>query len=91
MPPRLHRHARHDHTDDQPDDQTLAPLPVHYANEVELAMLLDLLGVNDLAGVEGAEERTVRLSDRSDLSCPAHGLVLKPDACRSCRFLAGEV
>jgi hypothetical protein len=56
MPPRLHRHARHDHTDDQPDDQTLAPLPVHYANEVELAMLLDLLGVNDLAGVEGAEE-----------------------------------
>jgi hypothetical protein len=49
-----------------------------------------LLGVNDLAGVKGAEERTVRLCDRSDIGCPAHDVLLKPDACRSCRFLAGE-
>jgi hypothetical protein len=67
-----------------------AAVPVRYANEVEVALLFDLLGVNDLAGVEGAEERTVKLSDRSDVVCPAHGVWLKPDACRSCRFLAGE-
>jgi hypothetical protein len=67
-----------------------ATVPVRIANEVELALLLDFYGVNDLAGVESAEERTVRLSERSTIACPAHGLVLKPDACRSCRFLAGE-
>jgi hypothetical protein len=67
-----------------------AAVPVRYADEAELIWLLDLCGVNELAGVEGAEERTVKLSDRSDLACPAHALVLKPDACRSCRFLAGE-
>lgn len=67
-----------------------AAVPVRYANEVELALLLDLLGVNDLAAIAGAEDRTVKLSDRSTITCPAHGVVLKPDACRSCRFLAGE-
>jgi hypothetical protein len=67
-----------------------AAVPVRYANEVELALLFDLLGVNDLAGIEGTEERTVKLSERSTIVCPAHGLVLKPDACRSCRSLAGE-
>jgi hypothetical protein len=56
-----------------------------------MALLLDSFGVNDLAGVAGAEERTVKLSERSDVVCPAHGFLLKPDACRSCRFLAGEV
>jgi hypothetical protein len=72
----------------QPQD---AAVPVRYANEVERALLLDAYGVNDLAGVDGAEERTVQLSERSVLGCPAHDVVLKPDACRSCRFLAGEV
>lgn len=67
-----------------------AAVPVWTANEVELALLFDLLGVNDMASVEGAEDRTVKLSDRSDVVCPAHGLWLKPDACRSCWFLAGE-
>jgi hypothetical protein len=67
-----------------------ATVPVRVANEVEMALLLDHFGVNDLAGIEGAEERTVRLSERSTIGCPAHGVVLKPDACRSCRFLAGE-
>jgi hypothetical protein len=64
-----------------------AVVPVRYANEVELLWLFDLLGVNELAGVVGAEDRTVKLSDRSELVCPTHGRWLKPDACRSCWFL----
>jgi hypothetical protein len=64
-----------------------AAVPVRYANEVELLWLFDLLGVNELAGVDGAEDRTVKVSDRSELVCPAHGVLLKPDACRSCWFL----
>jgi hypothetical protein len=94
MAPRLHRHVRHDQEEDHGLDQLAhgdgTPIPVICTNEVDLAMLLDLLGVNDLASVEGSEDRTVTLSDRSDICCPAHGLTLKPDACRSCRFLAGE-
>jgi hypothetical protein len=55
-------------------------------------MLLDLFGVNDLAAIEGTQDRTVILSDgpHSNVVCPAHDLTLRPDACRSCRFLAGE-
>jgi hypothetical protein len=90
MAPRLH-YARHDQPVDHDHDQAAPTIPVRYANEVEVALLLDFFGVNDLAGVEGAEERTVRLSERSTVVCPAHGKVLKPDACRSCRFLAGEM
>jgi hypothetical protein len=48
-------------------------------------------GVGDLVGVEGTEDRVVNISPRSDVSCPMHDLTLVPDACRSCRFLAGEV
>jgi hypothetical protein len=48
-------------------------------------------GVGDLVGVEGTEDRVVNISPRSDLSCPMHELTLVPDACHSCRFLAGEV
>jgi hypothetical protein len=47
-------------------------------------------GVGDMVGVEGAEDRVVRLSPRSDVVCPLHGFELLPDSCRSCRFLAGE-
>jgi hypothetical protein len=89
MAPRLHR-TRHDQEEDQDLDQLAPPIPVYHANEVELALLLTALGVNDLAAVEGSEDRTVTLSARSDVVCPAHGRTLKPDACRSCRFLAGE-
>jgi hypothetical protein len=93
MAPRLHR-TRHDQEEDQdlaqPAHGDGTPIPVIYANEVERHLLLDLFGVNDLAGVEGAEDRTVTLSDRSDVVCPAHERQLKPDACRSCQFLAGE-
>ena len=44
-----------------------------------------------LADVEGATDRVVTLSATSNVVCPAHGHLLVPDACRSCRFLAGEV
>jgi hypothetical protein len=91
-PPRLHRHAHHDQEADhaQPAHGDGTPIPVIYANEVERQLLLDFFGVNDLAAIEGTEERTVHLSPESDLGCPSHLLTLKPDACRSCRFLAGE-
>jgi hypothetical protein len=52
--------------------------------------LFEAFGVGDLAGVEGANARTVELSERSTLQCPMHGRCQKPDACRSCAFLAGE-
>jgi hypothetical protein len=48
-------------------------------------------GVGDLVGVEGTEDRVVNISPRSGLLCPMHDFTLVPDACRSCRFLAGEV
>ena len=54
------------------------------------AALFAAFGVGDMIGVEGAEERIVRLSPRSEIVCPLHDLELRPDACRSCRFLAGE-
>jgi hypothetical protein len=95
MAPRLHRPARHDQEEDHgPEfgllDANGTTIPIRHVNEVELAMLHDFFGVNDLAAVEGTDERTVHLSDRSDVVCPAHHRMLKPDACRSCRFLAGE-
>jgi hypothetical protein len=43
-----------------------------------------------MVGVEGAEERIVSLSPGSTVVCPLHRFELVPDACRSCRFLAGE-
>jgi len=48
-------------------------------------------GVGDLEGVQGTSTRVVQLSAASTVVCPMHGYVLRPDACRSCRFLAGEV
>jgi hypothetical protein len=94
MAPRLHRHVRHDQEEDQQLAQSVhgdgTTIPVIYADQLDLALLFDALGVNDLAALDGANDRTVRLSDRSELVCPAHDRTLKPDACRSCRFLAGE-
>ena len=55
------------------------------------ALLYRRFGVGDLAGVEGATDRVIELSDASSVVCPMHGRRLVPDACRSCRFLAGEV
>jgi hypothetical protein len=70
---------------------TQTGIKVIEVDEAELSWLLDLLGVNHLVGVQGTEERTVVLSERSNVVCPAHGRTLKPDACRSCAFLAGDL
>jgi hypothetical protein len=55
----------------------------------QLAMFT-AFGIGDLEGVEGATDRVVTLSARSELVCPLHERRLVPDACRSCRFLVGE-
>jgi hypothetical protein len=47
-------------------------------------------GVGDMVAVERATDRVVKLSPYSMVVCPLHRLELVPDACRSCRFLAGE-
>jgi hypothetical protein len=65
------------------------PIPV--VHEADLLKVFGRYGVGDLVGVEEAEERIVRLTPNSDLVCPMHEAELRPDACRSCRFLAGEV
>jgi hypothetical protein len=88
MAPRLHHPIYREEVQPAHGDGT--PIPVLRLSESEMAHVLDLLGVNDLAHVEGANDRTVQLSARSELVCPAHERVLKPDACKSCRFLAGE-
>ena len=66
-------------------------IPAREMDEADLPALLAEFGVNHLAGIAGTEDRTVKLSDQSNIVCPAHGRYLKPDACRSCAFLAGEV
>lgn len=45
--------------------------------------LFATFGVGDMVGVEGAEDRIVRLSPRSTVVCPLHEFELRPDACRS--------
>jgi hypothetical protein len=60
-------------------------------HEPDVLKVYALFGVGDMVGVEGTGDRIVRLSARSDVACPMHELRLLPDACRSCRFLAGEV
>jgi hypothetical protein len=69
-------------------DRTVPPLPeVVVTDDVEL---FAAFGIGDMVGLEGATDRIVKLSPTSDLECPLHELELRPDACRSCRFLAGE-
>jgi hypothetical protein len=67
--------------------QQTTAIGVQTVDDVQLTLLFDSLGVNDLAHLAGALDRTVHLSPTSTLGCPAHGLTLKPDACRSCRLL----
>jgi hypothetical protein len=71
-------------------DKPLPPPSAETLRDVE-AEFLAFFGVSDLAGIEGAEDRKVMLSEGSNIVCPAHGRELVPDACRSCSFLAGEV
>jgi hypothetical protein len=67
------------------------PPPLPEMVVTDLVGLYATFGVGDMVGVEGTEDRVVRLSPRSDVVCPMHRFELVPDACRSCRFLAGEV
>lgn len=72
------------------DGSTPTPqIPVMH--EPDLLKVYALFGVGDMVGIQGTEDRIVRLSPRSDVVCPMHEFELVPDACRSCRFLAGEV
>jgi hypothetical protein len=58
--------------------------------EGDLLALFARYGVGDLVGMEGTEERVIELPESASLGCPMHITRLVPDACRSCRFLAGE-
>lgn len=57
-------------------------------DDADIAALAAYFGTNDLEGVQGATGRVVRLKARSSLRCGAHGVELRPDACRTCHFLA---
>ena len=59
--------------------------------DADILGLFARYGVGDLVGLEGATDRIVQLAPSSDVLCPMHGIELRPDGCRSCRFLAGEV
>jgi hypothetical protein len=72
------------------DGSTSSPqLPV--IHEADLLAIFARFGVGDMVGVEGTEDRVVVIAESSDVVCPMHLTRLVPDACRSCRFLAGEV
>jgi hypothetical protein len=75
----------------EPQAIAVSVIPHADVDDALRALLFRQYGINDLAGIEGAQERVVRLSPSSTVVCPAHGHLLMPDACRSCRFLAGEV
>jgi hypothetical protein len=70
-------------------DRSTSPPLAEYVVEDDVALLW-AFGIGDMVGIEGAGERMVRLSVRSSLSCPLDLLALRPDACRTCRLLAGE-
>ena len=76
--------------------QQVLGVVVSVIRKVDVAAALDSLlferfGVGDLEGIQGAADLVVELSERSSVVCPLHERRLVPDACRSCRFLAGEV
>jgi hypothetical protein len=70
-------------------DRSTHPPLAEFLTADELG-LFAAFGIGDMVGVEGTEDRIVRISSGSNVVCPIHGRVLVPDACRSCRFLAGE-
>lgn len=72
------------------DGSTPTPqIPVMH--EADLLSIFARFGVGDMVGIEGTEDRVKVISPTSDVVCPMHERRLVPDACRSCRFLAGEV
>jgi hypothetical protein len=74
-----------------PQEATYAEIPIVDCQGVDKLALFARFGVGDMMGVEGAEDGVVTLRASSDAVCPMHLTRLLPDACRSCRFLAGEV
>jgi hypothetical protein len=72
------------------DRSTPSP-QVPVVHEADLLKVYAMFGVGDMVGIAGTEDRIVNISPRSDVACPMHEFRLVPDACRSCRFLAGEV
>ena len=72
------------------DRSTPSPtIPV--VHEADLVGIFARYGVGDLVGIPGTEDRVVTIAPSSTVVCPMHEFRLVPDACRSCRFLAGEV
>jgi hypothetical protein len=68
------------------------PLPrIPVVQEEDLLAVFTRYGVGDMVGIEGTEDRVVTIAPSSTVVCPMHEFRLVPDACRSCRFLAGEV
>jgi hypothetical protein len=63
----------------------LSAVPIYMATARQEEELLAYFGVS-----EEAKGRIVKLSPRSEVVCPMHERELRPDVCRSCRFLAGE-
>lgn len=72
-------------------DRNMPPPQVPVLREADLLAIFARYGVGDMVGIEGTEDRVVKIADTSDVVCPMHERRLVPDACRSCRFLAGEV
>jgi hypothetical protein len=71
-------------------DGSTSPVQIPVITKPDMLAVFAYFGVGDMVGVEGTEERVIKLSERSDVACPMHGTRLVPDACRSCRFLSGE-
>jgi hypothetical protein len=68
-----------------------SPTQIPFVHEADLLSIFARFGVGDMVGIEGTEDRVVTIAETSDVVCPLHLTRLVPDACRSCRFLAGEV
>jgi hypothetical protein len=68
-----------------------SPRQIPVIEEADLLAIFARYGVGDMVGIEETEDRVVMLAATSDVVCPMHAVRLVPDACRSCRFLAGEV
>jgi len=60
-------------------------------HEADVLSVFARYGVGDMVGIQGTEDRVVTIAPSSNVVCPMHERRLLPDACRSCRFLAGEV
>jgi hypothetical protein len=72
-------------------EPSTTPPQIPVLHEPDLLAIFAHFGVGDLVGVAGTEDRVVMIAESSDVVCPMHLTRLVPDACRSCRFLAGEV